>query len=217
MARNRLIALLAASVLIVWGMSCQSPSSSGNPAAAAGIAGGSTSANPPTVPTTGQPGVGTLELSITDGPVDDVDRILVKMTEIRVHRYGDDESSGFVSIWSNPAGLEFDVLRLKTDPLSFAPATLAAGTYNQIRIALVDEPGKIYLKADPTKDYPLSVPSDEIKIHLQFEVPSGGMTQVLLDFDAEQSLHVVQKGKKSQEYLLRPVINPVSQRTTAGS
>lgn len=65
-------------------------------------------------------------------------------------------------------------------------------------------------------DYPLSVPSDEIKIHLQFDVLAAGLTQILLDFDAEQSLHVIQKGKKS-DYLLRPVINPVSQQTTAGA
>jgi hypothetical protein len=221
MNKIRLFTVLAASILLVWGMSCQSPSSSGNPSGSA-LASSQTSnpptggtANPPTGGTGGQPGVGTLQLTITDALVDNVDKILVKMTEIRVHQYGEDDSSGFHTIWSDPAGLPLDILALKTQPFSFL-GTLAAGTYNQIRISLAKNGGQIFLKDAPTVANPLDVPSDEIKIHLQFEVLSPGVTEILLDFDAEQSLHVVQKGKKS-EYLLRPVINPVSQRTTAGS
>ena len=221
MNRMKCLTVLAASILLVWGMSCQSPSSSGNPSGSA-LASSQTSTpptggtgNPPTGGSGSQPGVGTLQLTITDGPVDNVASILVKMTEIRVHQYGEDDGSGFHTIWSDPAGLQLDILALKTQPFSFQ-GTLAAGKYNQIRVSLAKDAGQIFFKDAPTVPNPLDVPSDEIKIHLQFEVLSPGVTEILLDFDAEQSLHVVQKGKKS-EYLLRPVINPVSQRTTAGS
>jgi Domain of unknown function (DUF4382) len=214
MDRMRLFAVLGASILLVWGMSCQSPSSSGNPAGAA-LAGNPQTSTPQTDPAGPKPGVGTLQLTITDALVDNVDRILVKMTEVRVHQYGEEESSGFHTVWSNAAGQEIDILALKTVPIVFT-TSLAAGKYNQIRISLSKDPGQIFLKDAPTVPYPLSVPSDEIKVHLQFEVLSAGLTQILLDFDAEQSLHVVQKGKKS-EYLLRPVIHPVSQNATAGS
>ena len=214
MNKMKCLMVLAAAILLVWGMSCQSPSSSGNPSGSA-LASSQTS-NPPTGGTGGQPGVGTLQLTITDAVVDNIDKILVKMTEIRVHQYGAEESSGFHSVWSDPAGKLIDILKLKTEPL-VVTGPLAAGTYNQIRLSLVKDAGQIFLKDSPTVPHPLDVPSDEIKIHLQFELLSSGVTEILLDFDAEQSLHVVQKGKKSDEYLLRPVINPVSQRTSAGT
>jgi len=155
-------------------------------------------------------------LTITDAVVDNIDKILVKMTEIRVHQYGAEDGSGFHSVWSDPAGKIIDILKLKTEPF-VVTGPLAVGTYNQIRISLAKDAGQIFLKDAPTVPHPLDVPSDEIKIHLQFELLSSGVTEILLDFDAEQSLHVVQKGKKSDEYLLRPVINPVSQRTSAGT
>lgn len=222
MNRMKCLTVIAASILLVWGMSCQSPSSSGNPSGSALASSQSSTpptggtGNPPTGGGGSQPGVGTLQLTITDGPVDNVASILVKMTEIRVHQYGEDDASGFHTVWSDPAGLPLDILALKTLPFSFH-GPLAAGTYNQIRISLAKDGGQIFLKDAPTVPHPLDVPSDEIKIHLQFEVLTSGVTEILLDFDAEQSLHVVQKGKKSDEYLLRPVINPVSQRTTPGS
>lgn len=220
MTKSKWIVAAAAALFLAWGLSCQSPSSSGD-LAGGGFAGSRPATTPSTPPTgstggsTPATGLGTLELTITDGPVDNVSRILVKMTEIRVHQACETDDGCFVTVWSNPAGQEIDVLKLKTDPIVFTTA-LAAGKYNQIRISLSKDPGKIYFKDAPAVDYPLDVPSDELKIHFQFDVVGAGLTQVLLDFDAEQSLHVVQKGKKS-EYLLRPVINPVSQRTTAGA
>jgi hypothetical protein len=213
MTKLRFLTVLAAALLLAWGMSCQSPSSSNNPSG--GSLGNSASTTNPSTGNPGSnsdsgttPGVGTLRLTITDGPVDNVAKILVTMTEIRVHQSSGPEDSSFVTVSTGP--LPLDILELKTKPIVFEP-DLPAGEYNQIRISLSKNQGQIYFKGDSTP-YPLSVPSDEIKIHLQFDVLSGAMTQILLDFDAEQSLHVVQKGKK-QEYILRPVINPVSQQT----
>ena len=221
MTKSKWIVAAAAALFLAWGISCQSPSSSGD-LASGGLAGSGAATTPATPPTgstggsTPGTGLGTLELTITDGPVDNVSRILVKMTEIRVHQACETDDGCFVTVWSNPAGQEIDILKLKTDPIVFTKTDLAAGKYNQIRISLSKDPGKIYFKDAPAVDYPLSVPSDEIKIHLQFDLLVAGLTQILLDFDAEQSLHVVQKGKKS-DYLLRPVINPVSQQTSAGA
>lgn len=203
MSRFRFLTFLAAFFLLVWGMSCQSPSSADK---SSGLVN-----NPSTSPQ-GKLGMGTLRLTITDGPIDNVAKIEVMMTEIRVHRAGEQEDNGFVSVWSLAAGQLIDILKLKTDPFDFQ-GTVTAGTYNQIRISLLKDWGKIYFNDDPQKDFPLSVPSDEIKIPVQFEVPANGFTEIVLDISAENSLHIVQKGKKS-EYLFRPVINVVSQKTS---
>jgi hypothetical protein len=94
---------------------------------------------------------------------------------------------------------------MKTTPLVFTTA-LTAGRYNQIRFSVLS--GKLFLLEDPA-EHPLDVPSDEVKIHYQFEVPAGGTAQITLDFSAEESLHIVRKGKKDA-YLLRPIVNVVA-------
>jgi Domain of unknown function (DUF4382) len=216
MIKLKPLTVLAASFLLLWGMSCQSPSSSGNPSSPS-LAGNQQTSNSPTGPSTNTPVVGTLKLTITDGPVDNVAEILVKITEIRVHQSSGDENSGFLTVWTNPGNEITDILKLKGTPIVLTLPGIPVGQYNQIRMTLSKEfQGQISFKGAPTVYYPLSVPSDELKIHLQFDVVGAAMTEITLDFDAEQSLHVVQRGKKT-DYLLRPVINPVSLKTTAES
>jgi len=100
---------------------------------------------------------------------------------------------------------EFDLLYLKTNPTAIAQASLQAGHYNQIRMPIVS--GRIVVTENGVDvEYPLDIPSSEVKIPVQFEIVSGGTTQIILDFDAEKSIHVVKKGK-NDGYQLRPVVN----------
>jgi hypothetical protein len=105
---------------------------------------------------------------------------------------------------------EFDLLDLKDNPVPIATASLEAGYYNQIRMDVI-EGWIIFLEDDgqggfvelPPND--LKIPSNEIKIPVQFYIEAGGETELLLDFDAEESIHVTKQGKKDS-YKLRPVI-----------
>ncbi len=207
MIKLKSLTVLAVSFLLLWGMSCQSPSSSGNPSATS-LTGNQQTSNSPTGPSVNKPGVGTLRLTITDAPVDNVEKIMVTITEIRVHQASGDENSGFVTVWSctGTECEEIDILALKTKPIDLE-LPLAAGNYNQIRMSLSKDQCGIYFTGDPERHL-LSVPSDEIKMHFPFDILSGGLTRIKLDFDAAGSLHVVQKGKNS-EYILRPVVYPV--------
>ena len=54
--------------------------------------------------------------------------------------------------------------------------------------------------------YEMAVPSSEVKIPAVFQVMEGGATKLVLDFDADNSIHVVNPGH-SEGYILRPVIN----------
>jgi len=127
------------------------------------------------------------------------------MDKIRVHQACETEDMCFIDVWANASGQWFDLLLMKNNPLVLS-TTLPAGKYNQIRMSVVS--GKIVLKNDTVPDHPLDVPSDEIKIHYQFEVPAGGTAKITLDFNVEESLHIVKKGNKDA-YLLRPVVNVV--------
>jgi hypothetical protein len=137
---------------------------------------------------------------LKDAPIENAKNIWITVSEIRVHMASPDN---FIVVSNTEQ--KFDLLLLKNTPTAIAQATLEAGHYNQIRMPVVS--GTIvFTENDKDVSYPLEVPSDEIKIPVQFEIKTAGNTQIILDFDAAKSIHVVKKGK-SDTYLLRPVIH----------
>lgn len=215
MKKSRLLLLLACGALLVWAGSCQSPSSADKPAASAAAeeSNSDTSSQSDSSDSgDSKTGMGFLRLTLKDAPAEDAKIIWLTITKVRVHQACDDEDNCFITVWENLTNdVPIDLLKLKGNPITFQ-APLSEGTYNQIRMAIVKgeivfgEPGPY----DPVNDkkYPLNVPSDEIKTHLHFNVPAGGMTEITLDLDAKNSIHVIKKGKKD-EYQLRPVVNVV--------
>ena len=51
----------------------------------------------------------------------------------------------------------------------------------------------------------MTIPSLEVKIPLVFNIIEDGITEIVLDFEADDSIHVIYPGQ-SEEYILRPVI-----------
>lgn len=212
MKKISILVALVCLAFVVWTMSCQSPSSTGNPASSKIVndnESNSTNNDNSSNSDTGT-AMGFLRLTLKDAPVEDAKNVWVKIINIRVHEACDNEEDCFTTVWENPTGQDIDLLVLKTMPLTFT-TTLPAGTYNQIRMAVIS--GEIVFgpagPPDPSDlRYPLTVPSDEIKTHLHFEVADGGTTQITLDLDAKNSIHIIKKGKKDV-YQLRPVVNVV--------
>jgi hypothetical protein len=148
--------------------------------------------------------LGSLVIKMKDKPVEEAEKVIVWISNIVVHLADPDE---FIEVYS---GLQdFDLLELKNNPVPIATATLEAGHYNQIRMDVVE--GSIVFLEDDGQGgfveapYDMKIPSNEIKIPVQFYIEAGGETQLLLDFDAEKSIHVTKQGKKDS-YKLRPVI-----------
>jgi len=212
MKKISILVALVCLVFLAWTMSCQSPSSTGNPASSKIVndnESNSTNNDNSSNSDTGT-AMGFLRLTLKDAPVEDAKNVWVKIINIRVHEACDNEEDCFTTVWENPTGQDIDLLVLKTMPLTFT-TTLPAGTYNQIRMAVIS--GEIVFgpAGEPSPSdmrYPLIVPSDEIKTHLHFEVADGGTTQITLDLDAKNSIHIIKKGKKDV-YQLRPVVNVV--------
>jgi hypothetical protein len=225
MKRSIWLLLFACAALIIWAGSCQSPSSADNPAGApmaSQDSGVSSESGPDSSDrgSSGQTGMGFLRLTITDAPADEAKNIWLTITTVRVHEACDDEDDCFITVNENlNNGVPIDLLKLKDYPITFQ-ASLPAGTYNQIRMTIAK--GEIVFGPpglpDPINDktYPLNVPSSEVKTHLHFEVPAGGMAEIILDLDAKNSIHVIKKGKKD-EYQLRPVVNVVQVQEVPGT
>jgi len=155
-------------------------------------------------PTTGQ-----VVVTITDGPTDVYERVLITLKRMTLIGPGGHE----VVYERAPldAPLTFDLLQLR-DRADFAfSQTITAGQYNKIRLEVV----KVTLvdlgdPEDPTDDveYVLDKLAANGKIDLNpqgpFNVTAGRTTVIELDIDARRSFQVVETGTGTLK--LRPVI-----------
>ena len=151
--------------------------------------------------------LGSLTIKMKDKPVTDADQVWVKISNIVVHMADPDE---FIEV--SDVEQDFDLLELKNNPVPIVSADLEAGHYNQIRMDVV-EGSIVFLEDDRIGGlvevpYDLKIPSNEIKIPVQFYIEASGEAEIILDFDAEKSIKVTQQGKKDS-YKLRPVIKVV--------
>ncbi|MEC4888474.1 MAG: DUF4382 domain-containing protein [Nitrospira sp.] len=166
---------------------------------------------------TAQPG--TLSVSLTDAPACGYDQVNVTVSKVRVHQSSsaDENSAGWTDIvLPSPRPINLLSLNDPTQPNgaleSLGQTSLAAGRYTQVRLVLERNNNWIILEGqdpnDPSNRIPLDTPSavqSGIKLINEFDVPSGQRVDLLLDFDACQS--IVKTGNGG--YKLKPVIKAI--------
>lgn len=160
---------------------------------------------------TGPSGSGTLRMMLTDSPFRDAKALLVTFSEVDVHKSDIPDGT-----WTKVMVTErtCDLKRLESAQDSLGTGTLTSGHYTQVRLVVTkavvyfDNPtigdactatAPIGMHADVT------IPSGEVKLNREFEVPEGGATTMLLDFDGDRSVHEAPPG--SGQYMMSPVIS----------
>lgn len=143
---------------------------------------------------TNQGDTGRLVLEAFDSPLPgDVDSILLTIEEVSVHNTDD----AWVTV-ANP-DTTYDFLQLiNGTTVVLADASLAAGTYNEMRLVLADS-NRIVINGT---SYPLTVPSGTetgVKLHGNFEIVENQSYELYVDFDASKSIT-----HPDGKYLLRP-------------
>ena len=162
---------------------------------------------------TGPSGSGTLRMMIKDSPFRDAKALLVTFSEVDVHKSDTPDGS-----WTKLIGVErtCDLKRLETSVDALGTGTLTSGHYTQIRFVVTK--AVVYFE-NPTVEAngcavavpaglhaDVTIPSGEIKLNREFEVPDAGATTVTIDFDGEKSVHETGSG----QYMMSPVISVVS-------
>lgn len=141
---------------------------------------------------------GNLQLFLTDQPVE-LQEVWVTITNIEVHK------TGGAWIEFDASGESVDLLTLQNREQLLQSAPLEEGKYTGIRL-IVSEGHIIDANEERCE---LKVPSEKIQIPLNFDIENGEETEVVLDFDAKKSIHVVQTGN-NERCILRPVIHVTS-------
>ena len=170
------------------------------------------------------PGKGTLKIYLTDAlekndANGDYENILISISRIEAHfvetyeeepgtEVADGSKKGNWQViveWYE--GFEVDLIELGGKSILLASLEqLPSRKYTQLRIFLVEDQGTIVVDG---KDYPLNIPSvgqTGIKLIHPFEIIPGQITELTLDFNAQQS--VIETG--NGEYKLKPVIGIIS-------
>jgi hypothetical protein len=167
------------------------------------------------------PGNGSLQVYITDAPIDFTGVSAVNVTFSGIVLYPEDDNdagevAGSMDLDISPAVLAHEGTINLLDyqdgaVIMVGSADIPAGTYSRIRL-LVSE---VNLVEDDDGDpetpevvEPVKLSSGKIDIHFGFTVGDGEEADVILDFDAAESVHINETG--NGKYILRPVVNHIS-------
>jgi hypothetical protein len=146
---------------------------------------------------------GQLIVKLTDAPAN-YTAVNVDIRSVQIHHQDSSKGSNGWTTLGTRSGI-YNLLELQNG-VSVILANnydFPVGKINQLRLILGDSNTVVI---DSVHTYGLKTPSAQqsgLKIKVNAEVTSAGQTEILLDFDAEKSVH--QQGKDS--FMLKPVIH----------
>jgi uncharacterized protein DUF4382 len=158
-----------------------------------------------------------LNVMMKDGPYTNAKALLVTFSEVSAHTSGDSWNTLPFAGSPAPTTRTCDLKKLETAQDILGTGTIAAGHYTQVR--LVVSSATIYfdnassgpacattIPAPAGNSAQVTIPSGEVKLNREFDVPAAGATTMLLDFKGDQSVNLTGSGS----YMMAPVIAVVS-------
>lgn len=154
----------------------------------------------------GTAGTGTMNLSVTDAPVDDANRVVVEFTGVELQPQDGDRLQ-----FTLPAPRQIDLLNLNGGGSAelLQAVGIPAGTYTFIRLQVNADgaPDDSFVERSDGGISPIRIPSGDqrgLQLNGQFVVPDGGIANFIIDFDLRKSLRA--PPGQNGTYLLRPTL-----------
>jgi len=157
---------------------------------------------------------GSLNLSLTDAPVDIADEVVVEFYGVELQpANGPRISFDFTSRCAlDPASCQLDLLALTggASSLILDAEMVPSGQYNWLRLLVNAQPNvrDSYIVVGG-QEFELRIPSGDesgLMLNRGFVVPAGGMSDFTIDFDLRKSVH---DPVGSSDYILRPTLRIV--------
>ena len=163
------------------------------------------------------PSTGTVNVLLTDAPIDLSEVTAVEVTLINMVLFGNegmvDDEEGIAMEQpgvSAGEGLTLNLLDYQNgETVTIASEEVPAGDYKKLRMYIGEA---TLVVPDPDDEmleirHRIDVPSGKVDIPVAFTVTGGATAEVVLDFDAALSVQV-NETQGNKQYVLRPVITP---------
>ncbi len=144
-----------------------------------------------------QPASGTIAVVFADGPADEFDKIIIRVTKVSLLPENDEDHP--VVIYAHAEGYEINLLDLRDEDLILTVnRDVPAGTYDKIRLHVAEVRGE----GGPCDV--LRLPSGKIDLNPRgpFRLDAGGSISVRLDIDVDKSIHIASNSRCN----FRPVV-----------
>ncbi|RKY99262.1 MAG: hypothetical protein DRQ13_02605 [Ignavibacteriae bacterium] len=146
---------------------------------------------------------GSIRVILIDSP-STLDSVVICVSRVEVHKTGSDTTGGSWSVINDSLRC-FDLLLLQNGASAvLGDTSLSSGKYTQIRLIVEDNN---YVVDNGIK-YPLTIPGGTqtgIKLNHSFEIESGKLYELYLDFNVDKSIIITGNG----QYKLKPTIRVV--------
>ncbi len=144
------------------------------------------------------------KIFISDAPVDDFDHINITFSQVRIHRAGYDNDSGWIYFNDNTSKT-IDLIYLHENNISaeLGVENLSYGNYTKLWIVIEKATG---ILSETGENITFDVPSGDLKIQQQFIINEEN-TNIDVELDLNQSVLYVSQGGI---YKLLPVISSVN-------
>ena len=159
---------------------------------------------------------GSLNLNITDAPVDSAAKVVVSFSGVSIKpESGPAYDIDFVDDNGSPTIKTIDLLSQQgsnSEPLLVNEA-LEAGHYNWMRLKVKSSITSTdsYIELEDGSQHPLYVPSGNqtgLKLNQGFDITDGGSVSLTIDFDLRKS--VLSPNNNSEAYKLKPTLRIVN-------
>jgi hypothetical protein len=134
---------------------------------------------------------------ISDAPSDNFSHINVTFSQVKIHKYGNDNDSGWIVFDMKPKTIDLIYLHENNLSEELGVKNISVGTYSKLWIVVDAATG--FLK-ETGEEIPFDVPSGDLKVQQSFEIRKGNTT-IDVELDLDRSLLYVPQGGV---YKLRP-------------
>jgi hypothetical protein len=134
---------------------------------------------------------------ISDAPSDNFNHINVTFSQVKVHKYGDDNESGWILFDMEPKTIDMIYLHENNLSEELGVQNISVGNYSKLWIVVDSATGVL---KETGEEIIFDVPSGTLKVQQSFEIKKGNTT-IDVELDLDRSVLYVPQGGV---YKLRP-------------
>jgi len=121
---------------------------------------------------------GTLDIKVTDAPVQDLSSLNITIDSFEIHQKGSDE---WINVTINTGQVTFDLVKLINTTQDAALDEISPGNYTKIRMHILSAVAQI----NGSDVITVRFPPEKLDLMIHFEVKAGETTTVIIDIQVD--------------------------------